>query len=211
MPLLAAAGKPVHLVLNKDLTRAIKTGNPWLYSSCFAATPAAPPGSLALVKTRQGEILAKGIYDPTSQLSLRIVALQERLDEALIQARLQRALALRQRLFEGHSTTGEPPAQQHRPPPLPTAPPSPPSAAAALPPAPRPRRLPAGKRRGGWPARRSGGCLRKCSGARGGAAHAPPHPPQSLAPARAAVSCSLTQPRRRLRCQARQHAPHADP
>jgi 23S rRNA G2069 N7-methylase RlmK/C1962 C5-methylase RlmI len=47
------------------------------------------------------------LYDPKSKLVFRALAVKERrLDDALIEARLQRAVALRKRLFHGQDTTG---------------------------------------------------------------------------------------------------------
>jgi hypothetical protein len=47
------------------------------------------------------------LYDPKSKLVFRALAVKERrLDDALIEARLQRAVALRKRLFQGQNTTG---------------------------------------------------------------------------------------------------------
>lgn len=49
----------------------------------------------------------QGFYDPKSKLVFRALAVKERrLDDALIDSRLQRALQLRQRLFKGSQTTG---------------------------------------------------------------------------------------------------------
>ena len=51
--------------------------------------------------------LCQGFYDPKSKLVFRALAVKERrLDDALIASRLQRALKLRQRLFDGSQTTG---------------------------------------------------------------------------------------------------------
>lgn len=57
-----------------------------------------------------GRVLAatQGFYDPKSKLVFRALAVKERrLDDALIAARLQRALQLRQCLFKGSTTTGK--------------------------------------------------------------------------------------------------------
>jgi 23S rRNA (cytosine1962-C5)-methyltransferase len=63
--------KPVHLVLAKDLSRSLRAGHPWLFSAAFERLPDATPGSMALVKTRTGDIVAKGMYDPTSAIPFR--------------------------------------------------------------------------------------------------------------------------------------------
>ncbi|PNW79253.1 hypothetical protein CHLRE_09g407900v5 [Chlamydomonas reinhardtii] len=92
--------KPVHLVLAKDRVRSVKRGHPWIFPEVLRELPRAPAGSLALLKTADGEILAKGYYDPASKLAFRTFALQkDKLDESLIAARLGRAAALRDALF----------------------------------------------------------------------------------------------------------------
>ncbi len=62
MGLLKVGGeqRPVHLVLNKNQQKNIKRGSPWIYSDALRELPPAPAGSLALLKTKEGDILAKG-------------------------------------------------------------------------------------------------------------------------------------------------------
>jgi hypothetical protein len=67
MGLLSAAAsgaKPVHLTLSRDRLRALKSGSPWIYADSLKDLPPAAAGALALVKTKDGEIVAKGLYDP---------------------------------------------------------------------------------------------------------------------------------------------------
>ncbi|GFR40255.1 hypothetical protein Agub_g827 [Astrephomene gubernaculifera] len=93
--------KPVHLVLAKDRVRSVKRGHPWIFPEVLRELPKAPAGSLALLKTADGEILAKGFYDPASKLAFRSLALQRdgKLDEQLVVGRLERAAQLREALF----------------------------------------------------------------------------------------------------------------
>lgn len=52
-------------------------------------------------------VKSQGLYDPKSKLVFRALAVKERrLDDSLIEARLQRAAALRRRLFQSQDTTG---------------------------------------------------------------------------------------------------------
>ncbi|WIA17529.1 hypothetical protein OEZ85_014360 [Tetradesmus obliquus] len=103
-----AQQKPIHLQLaNRTLIKTLKSGHPWLYADSLQSLPPAASGSLALVKTKEGDIIAKGLYDPKSKLVFRALAVKERrLDDSLIEARLQRAVALRRRLFQSQDTTG---------------------------------------------------------------------------------------------------------
>ncbi|PNH07406.1 Ribosomal RNA large subunit methyltransferase I [Tetrabaena socialis] len=98
--------KPVHLVLAKDRIRSVKRGHPWIFPEVLRELPRAPAGSLALLKTPEGEILAKGYYDPASKLAFRTFALQkDKLDDALVAGRLERAMRLRAELFEPYDRT----------------------------------------------------------------------------------------------------------
>lgn len=54
--------KPVHLVLAKDRVRSIKRGSPWVFADALRDLPKAPAGSLALLKTPDGDIISKGYY-----------------------------------------------------------------------------------------------------------------------------------------------------
>lgn len=73
----------------------------------YNVTLSAQCWALALVKTKDGDIVAKGLYDPGSQIAFRAVAVKERrLDDELIARRLERAAALRRRLFDESVTDG---------------------------------------------------------------------------------------------------------
>jgi 23S rRNA (cytosine1962-C5)-methyltransferase len=55
-----AQQKPIHLQLaNRTLIKTLKSGHPWLYAEALHKLPPAPSGSLALVKTKEGDIIAK--------------------------------------------------------------------------------------------------------------------------------------------------------
>ena len=98
--------KPVHLTLGKDRIRSVKRGHAWVFSESLLSSPQAPDGSLALLKDKEGDILAKGFYESGSRIAFRTLALgRERLDDALIQSRLERAFSLRQRLFSDPDLT----------------------------------------------------------------------------------------------------------
>lgn len=97
-----------------DLPATIKLmstdfGNNCIATQCCQLHP-------ALLQTLQSPSLtlcqstctsSQGLYDPKSKIPFRAVAVKERrLDDALIESRLQRALSLRQRLFHNTDTTG---------------------------------------------------------------------------------------------------------
>lgn len=101
--------KPVHLVLARDRVRSVKRGHPWVFEDYLKDKPKnVKPGALALLKAKDGEILSKGYYDPQSKLAFRsfVVNPKERLDDQLVQSRLERAARLRSRLFNPEETNG---------------------------------------------------------------------------------------------------------
>jgi hypothetical protein len=64
----------------------------------------APSGSRAVVWDKEGKLLAMGIYDPTGPLAVRVCAVDgQRLDDDLILAKFEAALALRRVLFDGRT------------------------------------------------------------------------------------------------------------
>ncbi|MEO6434964.1 MAG: class I SAM-dependent rRNA methyltransferase [Tepidisphaeraceae bacterium] len=97
--------KPVRLKLIRDRTRTLKQGYPWIYRDWLEELPPAPAGSRAMVRDKDGSLLAFGMYDPTGPLAVRVCALErERLDDELILSRLEAALTLRQSLFDERTT-----------------------------------------------------------------------------------------------------------
>jgi 23S rRNA (cytosine1962-C5)-methyltransferase len=102
----AVAQNPLKLNLTRDRTRTLKQGYPWIYRDWLRELPPAAVGSRALVRDRDGSLIAFGMYDPAGPLAVRVCALErERLDDALIAAKLETALQLRRTLF-GDNTNG---------------------------------------------------------------------------------------------------------
>lgn len=87
---------PVRLKLKRDRTRILKQGFPWIYHDWLEELPPARAGTRALVKDRDGSLVAFGFYDSQSPLAVRVCALeQERLGDELIAERLAAAKELR--------------------------------------------------------------------------------------------------------------------
>jgi 23S rRNA (cytosine1962-C5)-methyltransferase len=94
--------QPVRLNLVRDRTRTLKQGYPWIYRDWLEDVPAAPAGSRAMVRDKDGSLLAFGMFDPVGPLAVRVCALErERLDDDLILSKLDAALSLRRTLFDG--------------------------------------------------------------------------------------------------------------
>ena len=81
------------VVLRKKLGRAIRGGHPWIYRDALAAAPRIADGSVVLVAGADGRPLARGFWDATSPIAVRVLGadgalevdreLERRIDEAL--------------------------------------------------------------------------------------------------------------------------------
>ena len=99
--------EPVRLKLARERTRMLKQGYPWIYRDWLKDLPPAPAGSRAMVRDKEGALLAFGMYDPAGPLAVRVCALErEQLDDDLVRAKLDAALALRRALFDASATDG---------------------------------------------------------------------------------------------------------
>ncbi len=80
-----------------------KLGHPWIFSNEIEMTPsvkALPPGSAARFMDASGASLGTGFFNPHSLIAGRLMSRRGApIDRALIEVRLGRALALRERLF----------------------------------------------------------------------------------------------------------------
>lgn len=92
------------LVLRRDLGRNIRQGHPWLYRDAVESPPDLTTGSVVDVVGKDGKFLARGLYDQSSPLAVRLYAQERRpLDESFFVERLRFAHALRSR-FVGDDT-----------------------------------------------------------------------------------------------------------
>lgn len=93
--------EPARLKLVRERTRMLKQGYPWIYRDWLKDLPAAPMGSRAMVRDKDGSLLAFGMYDPTGPLAVRVCALErEKLNDDLVRAKLDAALTLRRAMFD---------------------------------------------------------------------------------------------------------------
>ena len=102
--ILTSDKDPVRLKLIRDRTRMLKQGWPWVYRDWLAETPAAAMGARVVLRDKDGSLIAFGMYDPAGPLAVRICAAEQRLDDALVLAKLETALSLRQALFDDQTT-----------------------------------------------------------------------------------------------------------
>ncbi|MBN8551196.1 MAG: class I SAM-dependent rRNA methyltransferase [Deltaproteobacteria bacterium] len=103
--IIPAEGAVARVKLTRDRTRLIKQGYPWIFKDWLSELPRLPAGSRALVRDRDGSLIAYGMYDPNSPLAVRVCAIErERLDDDFIAKRLREALRIRTALFDSQTT-----------------------------------------------------------------------------------------------------------
>ena len=80
MPLLQNHSKyPLSLRLNRNLTRSLKRGHPWVFADALRQLPTAPPGvQVVLLDNKKGREIARGFYDPHSSLAFRACTVEPR-------------------------------------------------------------------------------------------------------------------------------------
>ncbi len=101
-------GVPQRLRLSRNLTRSIRRGHPWVFVDALREKPTGAPGDVAVLQDKSGKTLAQGYVDPTTPLAFRVCTQRasERADSPWAARGLERAIALRERLFSGGTTTG---------------------------------------------------------------------------------------------------------
>lgn len=96
------------VVVNRHGVEAVRRGHPWLFRSAIAQ-PFSRHQEARLVQlvSERDEPVGSGVLDPESPIAVRVwgVGASARLDAALFSERLVRAIALRDELFAGGTTT----------------------------------------------------------------------------------------------------------
>src|SRR5574341_1108392 len=80
------------------------SGHPWVFAGAIARIDGSPePGSEVALRTLEGEFIARGLFNPDSNIRVRLYTWNEEqpLDRDFWSARLDEALALRRHLFAG--------------------------------------------------------------------------------------------------------------
>jgi hypothetical protein len=93
------------IALRKGAQRRVLAGHPWIYSNEIEMTPAAkalPAGSLVRVKAQDGRPVGTALFNPHSLIAGRLLAADPEIavDADFLARRLERALALRERLYD---------------------------------------------------------------------------------------------------------------
>ncbi|MBI1945199.1 MAG: class I SAM-dependent rRNA methyltransferase [Deltaproteobacteria bacterium] len=87
--------------LQRGRDRSTRRRHPWVFSGAVASVEGEPaPGATVVVAAHDGTVLGRAAYSPSSQIRLRLWTFDEAtpVDDALLHARLDAALALRKRL-----------------------------------------------------------------------------------------------------------------
>ena len=91
--------------LNRGKEQRVYSGHPWVFRSDIERVDGAyEDGDVVRVATARGQFLAMAVYNPRSQISLRILSRREEpIDGAFIRARVKRALDYRRLFADLHS------------------------------------------------------------------------------------------------------------
>ena len=93
------------IIVPKGQRARAREGSPWIFSNEIRMDPAAKaliPGTLVNLRGEDGRALGTGYFNPKSLIAVRLLAddCDVAIDAAFFAARLKRALALRQALYE---------------------------------------------------------------------------------------------------------------
>jgi 23S rRNA (cytosine1962-C5)-methyltransferase len=85
--------------------RRAQSGHPWIYSNeidMTSATKALAPGTIVIAERAQGQAIGVGFFNPRSLIAFRFLSRtpSKQIDEKFVSRRLDRALRLRQRLYD---------------------------------------------------------------------------------------------------------------
>lgn len=97
------------LVLTRPAALAVHRGHPWVYREGLARAPRdLPAGSAVELAGDDGQVIARGLYDPASPIAVRVFERDpkkgQRLDAAALARSLERALVRRDGLFDEGTT-----------------------------------------------------------------------------------------------------------
>jgi len=101
-PVAAAASldSAARVVLHRGRARPLWFGHPWVYANAVQRLEgSAEPGAVVTLVDHEGRFIGRGLYNPRSQIPVRLVTRQdEPVDATFFARRLQAAVALRARV-----------------------------------------------------------------------------------------------------------------
>lgn len=92
------------VVLKPGKEKAVLKQHPWIFSGAIASFPSCDNGDILSVYNAQGEFLAKAYFHTENSIAGRIVTFEDESIEDALEKRLERAIALRKRLFDREKT-----------------------------------------------------------------------------------------------------------
>lgn len=97
----------LNITLNPGREKSIVSGHPWIFSGAIEkVSDAVIPGAMVHVITHNGKFVARGYYNPSSNIAIRVLTYDkdEVIDEAFFVRRFQRALDGRRSLMNMRQT-----------------------------------------------------------------------------------------------------------
>lgn len=90
------------VILNKNREQRVYSGHPWVFRSDIDRVEGGPAEGMPVrVLSSRGKFLAMAVYNPRSQISLRILSRRDQpIDGAFIRERVRRAVAYRRRFAD---------------------------------------------------------------------------------------------------------------
>lgn len=96
----------ITLTLNRDLSKHIKRGNPWVFSDALKPCEKGVSGAIATLKNGKSEVIARGFYCPKINLTFRVITIgEEKLNDELIEKRLNRCFENKIHLYKENFNT----------------------------------------------------------------------------------------------------------
>ncbi len=101
------------IIVKPNREKPVRNQHPWIFSGAIAEVRDNPaPGEIVTVLSHKGDFLARGYWNPKSQIQVRILTWQdEPIDEDWWRRMLKRAIALRRELY---ISPDEPPTNAYR-------------------------------------------------------------------------------------------------
>lgn len=99
----------VSVTVTPQAVKSVKNGHPWIYAeSVTRISRDADAGDIAVIYDPKRQYLAIGLYDPYSPIRIRVIhrGRQTLIDTGWLKMKIEKALSLRQPLFDDPSTDG---------------------------------------------------------------------------------------------------------
>lgn len=105
----AASNAPLAIRIKPGVEKLVRAGHPWIFNKAVLEAPGrGRPGDIAVVFDRKKRFLAVGLWDPTSQIRIRVLAagMPEEINGQWFANRLSAAISRRKEMGFGDDTTG---------------------------------------------------------------------------------------------------------